>query len=381
MHGSLAARAKAGLESWMRALEEPEEAQARVLEHLTGIYAETELGRQHGIEPGMDLEAFRHAVPIRRYEDFRPYVLEVLKGNTRALLAEEPIWFGATSGTTGEPKLVPITRRDAELRVSVMLKGLARFVAYWHEPSVMGSACLAPCLPSRVISVRVNGREVPCGYISGINAELMAEHLGLGVLARYMAELNAIGPGVSQRDWERRFELALRALEGQEVRMAIGAGPALWMFARWLRRRRGLWPKDLWDVRLVLCAGVPHIQGSYVPELTKAFGSRAVVLEAYGATEGMFAIQADEQPFLVPFYDSYLLEARVGRRVKGLHEMRAGEVGRLVVSTPVFPRYEIGDVVACYSDGLYFRVLGRDKASTWARLYLGRLIRALASLF
>jgi len=375
-------RAEAELSSWLDSLQEPWEAQARVLEELTSIYAKTGYGLEHGVEPGMDIDAFRSAIPPRDYEGFKPYVLEVLRGRTQVLLDEEPIFLGITSGSTGPPKVIPMTERDAELRASIMLKGLARYAAYWRDERAFGSACLAPCMPSEVRYIRIGEREVPCGYISGIYAELMAKYMGLeGFLRPYLSELNAIGPGVERADWERRFELVLRLLDGLDVGMAIGAGPALWMFSKWLEREKGVRPGDLWSIGLVLCAGVPYIQEHYAPELREAFGPRAVILEAYGATEGMFAIQANEEPFLVPFYDSYFLEVRVGRETKMLYEMRAGEIGRLVVSTPVFPRYEIGDVVACYADGVYFRVLGRDRRATWLRIWLGRLARWLAGLF
>ena len=375
-------KAEAELSSWLSSLQEPEEAQARVLDKLTSIYAKTGYGLEHGIEPGMDMETFRERVPPRDYRGFKPYILRILKGDTGVLLDGEPIFMGVTSGSTGIPKAIPITERDAELRASVMLRGLARYASYWRDERALRSACLAPCMPSEVGHIRIGGRDVPCGYISGIYAELMAKALGLERFFKpYLSELNAIGPGVRDVDWARRFELITEALEGLDVGMAIGAGPALSMFARWLKRERGMWPRDIWSIGLVLCAGVPHIQEHYVPELKRAYGPRAVVIEAYGATEGMFAIQADEKPYLVPFYDAYLIEARVGREFKMLYEMGAGEVGRLVISTPVFPRYEVGDVVACYGDGLYFRVLGRDKRSTWIRIWLGRLVEGIAGLF
>jgi len=375
-------KAEAELSSWLSSLQEPEEAQAKILDELTKIYAKTGYGLEHGIEPGMDLETFRNRAQPRDYRGFKPYILRVLRGDTGVLLNEEPLFMGITSGSTGIPKIIPITERDAELRISIMLKGLARYASYWRDEWVFRSACLAPCMPSEVKRIYIRGRAIPCGYISGIYAELIARALGLERFFKpYLSELNSIGPGVRKTDWARRFEIILEILADLDVGMAIGAGPALWMFAKWLKREKGMWPGDIWSVGLVLCAGVPNIQEHYVPELKRAFGPRAVVIEAYGATEGMFAIQADDKPYLVPFYDAYFLEAKVGREIKMLYEMKAGEVGRLVVSTPVFPRYEIGDVVACYGDGLYFRVLGRDKWGTWMRIWLGKLIERAARLF
>jgi hypothetical protein len=43
-----------------------------------------------------------------------------------------------------------------------------------------------------------------------------------------------------------------------------------------------------------------------------------------------------------------------------MHELRRGEWGRLVVSTPMFPRYLIGDLVEAMGKN-YFRVFGRDR--------------------
>jgi hypothetical protein len=42
-----------------------------------------------------------------------------------------------------------------------------------------------------------------------------------------------------------------------------------------------------------------------------------------------------------------------------LHEMRAGEIGSLVVSTPILPRYKISDMILAFRPS-YFRCIGRD---------------------
>jgi len=60
--------------------------------------------------------------------------------------------------------------------------------------------------------------------------------------------------------------------------------------------------------------------------------------------------------------------------------MKPGETGSLVVSTPVFPRYKIGDLIRAFRTP-YFRCIGRDRWWTpldyvWGELMslnLGRL--------
>jgi hypothetical protein len=96
--------------------------------------------------------------------------------------------------------------------------------------------------------------------------------------------------------------------------------------------------------------------------LTALYGPVAI-REIYGATEGMFGQQRDDKRAWVPNYDLFFFEVKTRRGVKMLHEMRAGEVGSLVVSTPVLPRYEIGDLVLALK-APYYRCIGRKRWST-----------------
>jgi hypothetical protein len=46
-----------------------------------------------------------------------------------------------------------------------------------------------------------------------------------------------------------------------------------------------------------------------------------------------------------------------------LHDLEPNEWGRLVVSTSMLPRYDIGDLVEALGKG-YFRIFGRNSTST-----------------
>jgi hypothetical protein len=48
------------------------------------------------------------------------------------------------------------------------------------------------------------------------------------------------------------------------------------------------------------------------------------------------------------------------RGIKMLHEMRPGETGNLIVSTPILPRYRIGDLILAFR-APYYRCIGRDR--------------------
>jgi hypothetical protein len=122
---------------------------------------------------------------------------------------------------------------------------------------------------------------------------------------------------------------------------------------------------------------VRKIQFKYAPVLRKYFGSVPIV-EMYTATEGVFAQQLDELPYVTPNYDAYVFEVDTGHGVKMLHDLKRGEWGSLLISSCMFPRYEIGDMIESAGKN-YYRVFGRRNTLTLLehrlyRLFLGWLL-------
>jgi hypothetical protein len=139
----------------------------------------------------------------------------------------------------------------------------------------------------------------------------------------------------------------------------MGVTPVIAQFARCLRSRHGVLPKQLRKMRGLFCTSVAKIQTKYTPIRKRQYGESSPLVEMYTATEGVFAQQIDGRPYVSPNYDAFLFEVKTSRgRVKLLHEMEKNEWGRMVVSGPLFPRYDIGDMVESLGKN-YFRVFGR----------------------
>ena len=83
--------------------------------------------------------------------------------------------------------------------------------------------------------------------------------------------------------------------------------------------------------------------------------------------------QRDDRRAWAPNYDLFFFEVKTRSGVKMLHEMRPGEYGSLIVSTPVLPRYRIGDLVRAF-DPPYFRCVGREGRLTKVRYWLDGII-------
>lgn len=92
-----------------RAADRPDVAQRRVLARLLSANRATRFGVEHGFAGIRDPAAFRASVPVQTYETLRPYIDEQRRTGARALTAESPLFYAQTSGTTGQPKYIPIT--------------------------------------------------------------------------------------------------------------------------------------------------------------------------------------------------------------------------------------------------------------------------------
>jgi hypothetical protein len=102
MGGRAAARFEA-------AARDPVAAQQHKLMQIVTSNQDTEYGRLHGFSKVRGLESYQAVVPVVTYEEIRPFVDRMARGEANVLTAEPPVMFAMTSGTTGDPKLLPVT--------------------------------------------------------------------------------------------------------------------------------------------------------------------------------------------------------------------------------------------------------------------------------
>ncbi len=360
------------VQPWYKALADPAMAQQAVLQRLLHGYSLTRYGQEHSASAISTVAEYRGAYPIVTYEGIKPLIERTMAGESDLLLYEPPVGWAITRGTTkGESKFIPMTPIDLTMRVSAG-RAMINYVLQHKAWDVLRGVNLNLNFPSVVGTVRMGDREVEYGYSSGI----YVKHVSKGTPVRSLPdqeEIDALGGGKTIRDWERRFELAYQRCKDEEVSLVGGVAPTAVAFGRYLHKAHRLYPKDLWQVRLMTLGSVPGINTRYVPVLRAMYG-QVDVLEIYGATEGMFGQQMDGRRAWVPNYDLFLFEVETARGLIMLHEMQRGERGSLVVSTPILPRYKIGDLIMAF-DSPYFRCIGRDQPMTLLRYYWDRLMR------
>jgi hypothetical protein len=96
----------------LKAATDPEATQVRVLQKILRENRETEFGRDHNFDRISSYEEFARTVPVVSYEALRPYIEEQLRTGEPALTAAPPAMYAKTSGTTGEPKYVPLIQEE-----------------------------------------------------------------------------------------------------------------------------------------------------------------------------------------------------------------------------------------------------------------------------
>lgn len=88
---------------------DPVQAQQDKLLQILQANKSTEYGQKHGFASIRSIREYQEQVPVVDYEDIRSEVERMVKGESGVLTSEIPVMFAQTSGTTGDPKYIPVT--------------------------------------------------------------------------------------------------------------------------------------------------------------------------------------------------------------------------------------------------------------------------------
>jgi hypothetical protein len=361
---------------WYESLENPQRAQEEALEDLLKKYETTDYGRQRDVSHAMGIANYKAKVPVIDYTGLLPYLAQVKKGNHKVILPETPECWVMTRGSTGKSKVLPVTQTHLKQIFTCGARTLVHYALRKKNFDVFIGDILNLNFPSSVHTVIEDGRELTYGYSSGTYARLNPMFDRVSLLPR-QEDIDALGSGITRSDWEKRFELAYQQANGKNVTATMGVTPVILAFAKYIQRKHGKKPTDLWNFKALFCTSVRKIQFKYGPVLHKYFGP-APIVEMYSATEGVFAQQYDDLPYVTPNYDAYFFEVDTGKELKMLHDLQRGEWGKLIISSCMFPRYDIGDMIESAGKN-YFRIFGRRNTLTLLehrlyRFFLGWLL-------
>src|SRR5262249_39087089 len=105
------------------------EQQEALLKDLAKTAKGTEFGKEHGFDAIQQYEDFKKQVPIRDYEQFKPYIEKIKHGTQNVLWKGLPIYFAKTSGTTSGIKYIPISKDSISNHIDSARNALLCYMA------------------------------------------------------------------------------------------------------------------------------------------------------------------------------------------------------------------------------------------------------------
>jgi hypothetical protein len=98
-------------------IDNPIKWQTNTFKKLIKNGIKTEFGKNHEFKNIKSYEQYKEKVPVRDYEELRPYIEKVVNGEKNILWPGKPLYFAKTSGTTSGAKYIPITKESIKTHI------------------------------------------------------------------------------------------------------------------------------------------------------------------------------------------------------------------------------------------------------------------------
>ncbi|WP_423820276.1 GH3 auxin-responsive promoter family protein [Salinimicrobium sp. TIG7-5_MAKvit] len=266
----------------------PVETQKRVFEQLLKKAADTEFGKDHGFKNISSYREYAARVPVRDYEELKPYVEKVVAGEKDILWPGKPIYFAKTSGTTSGAKYIPLTKESMPTHIDAARNAILCYINDTGKADFVDGKMIflqgSPELDEK------NG--VKLGRLSGIAAHYVPGYLQRNRMPSW--ETNTI------EDWETKVEAIVDETVKEDMTVISGIPSWVQMYFERLQARTGKKVGDIFpNFNLFIYGGVNF--EPYRAKFESLIGRRVDSIELFPASEGFFAYQdrQDEKGMLL----------------------------------------------------------------------------------
>ncbi|WP_373287077.1 GH3 family domain-containing protein [Wenjunlia tyrosinilytica] len=371
-----------------------DDAPARQHETLLGFLtenADTAFGRAHGFSRMKNVDQYRATVPIADYDALASWIEAAAAGTPRVLSADAPVVFFKSSGSTGESKRIPITRRFMERSFfPFYYAAWANVVDHFPDAVARPDATLNLKHDPAPIAGTTRSGQPHLGASQVDFATAFGEPLSAEPGSR--APWSVLPAGVDAGDHLERCYVRLRHAIAHDVRCVIGINPAMvaalpFQLEQWWPRlmkdlhkgtvdgRRGSTPDPVrsaeldrlaeraggplpahvWPRMQLLFCWTTGLASLYLPRLRESFGPQVSALPApVAASEGFVAVPLDRHATAGPLAVTACLyefidadeEIRPNSATLLLPELEPGREYHVIIShVGGLYRYALGDVV------------------------------------
>lgn len=254
------------------------EDQDDILKMLLKHGRNTAFGKEHRLDLVTDQAGFAQAVPVRDYEQFKPYIEQVKEGKQNILWKGRPIYFAKTSGTTSGVKYIPITKDSIDNHINTARNALLCYMAETGNSAFASGKMIF--LSGSPELERVGN--IPTGRLSGIVNHHVPSYLRTNQLPSY--ETNCI------EDWETKLDKIVQETLHKDMTLISGIPPWMQMYFDRLIEKSGKKVSELFPNFSVMVQGGVNFE-PYKARMFESIGKKIDSIELFPASEGFFAFQ------------------------------------------------------------------------------------------
>ncbi len=368
---------------------QPEAAQWKKLQQIVQRNANTAFGQAHRFAEIHSVQDYQRQVPIRDYAALKPWIDRMTEGEAQVLTHQKPFYYCRTSGTTGEPKITPVTEDYRNEYQSVVHAFL--YYLYKEHPKAFDGQALYFHGMADYVTV-ADG--TPAGSMSGFNsknlppllkrfyaapydimviADPFTRHfcIALLALAKNITLIMAVTPSppillaetLKKHGEELLFHLEkgtlpktvqLNAAELALMQTLHRPHPQRAQHLRRLLAQKGsLTPTQVWPALEVIGCWKTSSAGMLIPQLEAAYPDIPIRDAIFSASEGWCNVPYTDQhvggPLAVNahFYEFIAADDNSEHpEVVLAHELNVGQDYRIVLTTSCgMYRYDLGDIL------------------------------------
>lgn len=256
----------------------PIKTQEKVFQNLIKNAAQTAFAIDHDFKNIQSHNDFVKRVPIRDYEDLKPYIQRVVDGESNVLWKGKPIYFAKTSGTTSGAKYIPITKESMPTHIKAARNAILMYIAETGNSRFVDGKMIF--LQGSPILDKKNGIEL--GRLSGIVAHYVPNYLQKNRMPSW--ETNCID------DWETKVNAIVDETLPENMTVISGIPSWVQMYFEKIIQKTGKKVGDVFkNFDLFIYGGVNY--EPYRSKFEKLIGRKVDSIELYPASEGFFAFQ------------------------------------------------------------------------------------------
>ncbi len=263
-------------------VQNPIETQQKVFLDLVRQAETTQFGKDHNFSKIKSFDDFTKQVPIRDYEQLRPYFDRVVNGEANILWKGKPLYFAKTSGTTSGAKYIPLTKESMPFHIKAARNAILNYI---HETGkanfVDGKMIFLQGSP-----VLENKNGIQLGRLSGIVAHFVPKYLQKNRMPSW--ETNCI------EDWETKVNAIVEETFNEDMSVISGIPSWVQMYFEKLVEKAN---KPIGEVfknfNLFIYGGVNY--EPYRAKFENLIGRKVDSIELFPASEGFFAYQDSQK--------------------------------------------------------------------------------------